>query len=195
MPSPPRLASAKASTNRITSVLRSGWRSLTQSSPRRALARQLTRLTGSPGLQRRRSANSIPSPTVRDTSSPVESCVARGEMMRRSASSRGKTRNSGRTSAIVSQARKPSGSKARTYTGPSTCPPQWAARRRQVELATLAGHEAERDRVAALGDLDRAGEPEVDVEPVDRGPGPKDQSRSDLFDPRVCAIRRARPRR
>src|SRR5437762_7946009 len=66
----PTRRSSDLSTNRITSVLRSGWASLTHRSPRRALARQFTRFKGSPAAHRRMSANSIPSPFVRETSLP-----------------------------------------------------------------------------------------------------------------------------
>ena len=76
VPSSPSRASANESTNRITSVFRSGWLSFTHRSPRRALARQLTRFSGSPGVQSRMSANSIPSPFARATSLPVKTCVS-----------------------------------------------------------------------------------------------------------------------
>src|SRR5204863_319240 len=66
----------KLSRKRITSAFRSAWNSLTQSSPRRALARQLIRLIRSPGTNSRRSANSSPSPLARETRLPVKSCVA-----------------------------------------------------------------------------------------------------------------------
>ena len=56
--------------------------------PRRALARQLTRLRGSPWAHGRMSANSIPSPFLRDTSLPAKTCVSRGCSARRSISSR-----------------------------------------------------------------------------------------------------------
>ena len=70
-------------------MFRSGWLSFTQSSSRRALARQLTRFSGSPGANWRMSANSIPSPFRRATSLPANTCVSRGWRMRCSVSSRG----------------------------------------------------------------------------------------------------------
>src|SRR3989442_408413 len=48
-----------------TSVLRSGWSTLTCSSGRRLLSRQLTLRTWSPGVYGRTSANSMPSPRRR----------------------------------------------------------------------------------------------------------------------------------
>ena len=71
-------ASAKVSRKMTTSVFRSGWVSFTQGSPRRAVARQLTRRTRSPGTNGRRSANSIPSPRVRGSWLPAKGCVSSG---------------------------------------------------------------------------------------------------------------------
>jgi hypothetical protein len=60
------------------SAFRSGCASLTQSVPRRALARQLIRRSRSPGVKGLRSANSIPSPRARATWLPAKTCVSCG---------------------------------------------------------------------------------------------------------------------
>ena len=67
-------------------MFRSGWSSLTTSSPVRALARQLTRRRSSPSENGRSSASSIPSPFVRATWSPTAACVPSGRTSARSAS-------------------------------------------------------------------------------------------------------------
>ena len=60
------------------SEFRSGCVSFTHGSPRRAVARQLTRRTRSPVVNGRRSANSIPSPRLRATWFPANAWVSSG---------------------------------------------------------------------------------------------------------------------
>ena len=73
-----RRTSAKLSRKSTTSLFRSGCCSFTHSSPRRALTRQLTRRTRSPGANGRRSANSIPSPVRPRDPLPANGCVSSG---------------------------------------------------------------------------------------------------------------------
>ena len=63
-------------------MFRSACSSFTHSSPRRALARQLIRRGRSPGTNRRRSANSIPSPFSRATWLPENTWVSSGPQQR-----------------------------------------------------------------------------------------------------------------
>ena len=70
-------------------MFRSGYCSFTQSSPRSAVARQLTRRTRSPGCHSRRSANSMPSPRTLETWFPANTCVSSGATSECSVSSLG----------------------------------------------------------------------------------------------------------
>ena len=114
------------------------------------------------------SANSIPSPFVRATSLPANTCVSAAWMTRWSTASRGYVRSSGRVSAVASQVSSPSGSRARTKVGPITWPPQRSCEQRQLELALLACGEPQGDGVPPFGERHAFRKADVDVEPVDR---------------------------
>ena len=92
VPLAPSCASANVSSSSTTSLECSGWRSVTYSAPRRAVARQLTCRDRSPTANGRMSANSIPSPRARATWAPKNGWVRSGATSSRSRCSRGNTR-------------------------------------------------------------------------------------------------------
>ena len=152
-------------------MLRSGWLSFTQRSPRRALARQLTRFSVSPGVQSLMSANSIPSLFVRATSLPVKTCVSAGRddaaqhvlaRIRAQLGPRLGGRLPGEQADRVARAQ---------VRRPDQVPAPARGAQRQLELAPLAGAEAKRDRVAPLRELDAVRKPGVQLETVDRRAG------------------------
>src|SRR4051794_8415023 len=123
VPSCRRRASANVSRNSTTSALRSGWWSLTIGAPRRAVARQFTRRTRSPGANGRRSANSIPSPRCGATRLPAAACARDGPTRRRSRSRDGRTRTSSSPACTPSRTTTPSGPRARAITSPTRYAP------------------------------------------------------------------------
>ena len=131
-------------------MLRSGWLSFTQSSPRRALARQLTRFSGSPGANCRMSANSIPSPFRRDTSLPGEDLGLARLQHRGAAPPRADTRAAAAASpAAASQTSKPERIARARVGGAEHVPAPARGAQRELELAPLAGAQAQRHRVRA----------------------------------------------
>ena len=114
------------------------------------------------------SANSIPSPFVRATSLPANTCVSAAWMTRAALPRAGTSRNSGRVSAVVSQVEQPERvARADVGRADHVAAPALGAQR-QLELALLACGEPQRDRVASLGERHAFRQAHVEVEAVDR---------------------------
>ena len=143
--------SAKQSRKRTTSALRSGCLSLTISSPRRALARQLTDRSRSPGTKPRVSANS--SPSALDATHELPARAASRAALRGSAEARG----AGRSQRVgpterPSQTSMPMRPRARTRRSPSSYGAPAVAAKGQGHRPLLPGSQAHPERVVAVDD-------------------------------------------
>ena len=150
VPLAPSRASSNVSSSSTTSLACSGWRSVTYSAPRLAVARQFTRRTRSPTAKRRISANSIPSPGARATCAPRNGWVRSGATSSRRRCSRGNARTVTRRSSRRFHTATPNGSRARTTSGPSAVGPPALRTRHEPDLGFRSGRQAQQHSASRL---------------------------------------------